>query len=102
MNPLIITIIAATGTFILAIFGATWLNHQLLKSYIDAKFEGLENTIDSRFDAVDARFDAVDARFESVDARFESVERQMALLGSRVERLERQLDQIFKSFLPRL
>ena len=95
MNPLIITIIAATGTFILAIFGATWLNHQLLKSYIDAKFEGLENTIDSRFDAVDARF-------ESVDARFESVERQMALLGSRVERLERQLDQIFKSFLPRL
>ena len=95
MNPLIITIIAATGTFILAIFGATWLNHQLLKSYIDAKFEGLENTINSRFDAVDARF-------ESVNARFESVERQMALLGSRVERLERQLDQIFKSFLPRL
>ena len=95
MNPLIITIIAATGTFILAIFGATWLNHQLLKSYIDAKFEGLENTIDSRFDGVDARFDGVDARFESV-------ERQMALLGSRVERLERQLDQIFKSFLPRL
>ena len=95
MNPLIITIIAATGTFILAIFGATWLNHQLLKSYIDAKFDGLQNTID-------ARFEAIDARFQVIDARFDAVEQQTALLISRVERLERQLDQIFKSFLPRI
>lgn len=88
MNPLIVTIVVATGTFILTIFGATWLNHQLLKSYIDAKFEGLQNTIDARFDAVDARFN--------------SGEQQTSLLISRVERLERQLDQIFKAFLPRI
>ena len=94
MNPLIITIIVALGTFILAIFGATWLNQQMLKNYIDAKFEGFEGI-------VNARFDIVEARFKSAEQSHKALEQQLAMLVSRVERLERQLDQIFKSFLPR-
>ena len=94
MNPLIITIIVALGTFILAIFGATWLNQQMLKNYIDAKFEGFEGI-------VNARFDIVEARFKSAEQSHKALEQQLAMLVSRGERLERQLDQIFKSFLPR-
>ena len=94
MNPLIITIIIALGTFILVIFGATWLNQQMLKNYIDAKFEGFEGI-------VNARFDVVEARFKSAEQSHKALEQQLAMLVSRVERLERQLDQIFKSFLPR-
>ena|SRR5258706_4571166 len=77
MNPLIVTIIIALGTFIISIFGASWLNQQAinkriddLKMYLDARFAGLEQSVKARFDAVDARFDAVDTRFDAVDQRF--------------------------------
>jgi hypothetical protein len=90
MNPLIVTIVIALGTFILAIFGAGWLNQQAMKNFIDAKFEGLEG----RFKGIDAQFKALDARFDAVDQRF-------AALESRIDRIERQLDQIFKPTLPR-
>ena len=101
VNSLIVTIIIALATFIVSIFGASWLNQQAmnkriddLRSYLDARFGALEQTMNARFDAVDARFDAVDARFEAVDQR-------IARLEQRVERIERQLDQIFKPSLPR-
>lgn len=98
MNPLIITIIVALGTFILAIFGATWLNQQMLKNYIDAKFEGFENTFNARLQSFEQ---AMNAGFETAEERNQSLQQQLTMLVSRVERLERQLDQIFKSFLPR-
>ncbi len=101
MNPLIVTIIIALGTFIISIFGASWLNQQAmnkriddLKMYLDARFVGLEQSVKARFDAVDARFDAVDTRFDAVDQRFSRLEQ-------RVERIERQLDAVFKPSLPR-
>jgi hypothetical protein len=94
MNPLIVTIIIALGTFIISIFGASWLNQQAmnkriddLKMYLDARFLGLEQGISARFDSVDARFDAVDQR--------------ITRLEQRVERIERQLDTVFKPALPR-
>lgn len=74
------------GGFIIAIFGATWLNHQLLKSYIDAKFNGL----DAKFDGLQK---TLDARFAAIDQRFGAIE-------SRLDRIERQLEMIFKPSLP--
>src|SRR6266516_3438490 len=55
VNPLIITIIIALATFIISIFGASWLNQQAMNKRID----DLRSYLDARFDAVDARFDAV-------------------------------------------
>ncbi len=58
----IITAAVAVVTLILAIFGASWLNYQLLNNYIDA-----------RFDSVNARFDAVAAEFRTVRAEMETI-----------------------------
>lgn len=90
MNPLIVTIIIALGTFIISIFGASWLNQQAMNKRID----DLKMYLDARFDSVNARFDAVDARFDAVDQRITRLEQ-------RVERIERQLDTVFKPALPR-
>jgi len=81
VNPLIVTIIIALATFIVSIFGASWLNQQAMNKRID----DLRNYLDARFDAVDARFDAVDQRMSSFEQR--------------IERIERQLDSIFKPSL---
>jgi uncharacterized protein YdcH (DUF465 family) len=58
-----------------------------LKMYLDARFVGLKQSMNARFDSVDARFDAVDQR--------------ITRLEQRVERIERQLDTFFKPPLPR-
>jgi septation ring formation regulator EzrA len=89
MNPLIVTIIIALATFIISIFGASWLNQQAMNKRID----DLRLYLDARFDAVDARFDAVDARFAELNHRIDNLEK-------RVDRIERQLDLVFKPVLP--
>lgn len=89
MSPLIITIIIASATFIISIFGASWLNQQAMNKRID----DLRSYLDARFDAVDARFAAVDARFAALDPRFAGIEQ-------RLDRIERQLETIFKPSLP--
>jgi hypothetical protein len=68
-------LIATLITLVAAIFGANWLNLQMLKSYIDARFE-----------AIDARFEAINVRLASIEAR--------------LDKIERQLEQIFKPVLP--
>jgi len=112
VNPLIVTIIIALATFIISIFGASWLNQQAmnkriddLRSYLDARFDALEQTMNARFAAVDARFVALEqtmnARFDAVDARFDAVDKRITNLEQRVERVERQLDAVLKPSLPR-
>ena len=101
MNPLIVTIIIALATFIISIFGASWLNQQAMNKRID----DLRLYLDARFDAVDARFVALEqsmnARFDAVDARFAEVNHRIDNLEKRVDRIERQLDLVFKPVLPR-
>jgi uncharacterized protein Yka (UPF0111/DUF47 family) len=94
MNPLIVTIIIALATFIISIFGASWLNQQAmnkriddLRAYLDVRFAAIEQTMNARFDAVDARFDEVNHRISNLEQR--------------VDRIERQLDTVFKPVLPR-
>ncbi|HEY9232802.1 MAG TPA: hypothetical protein VIS78_11670 [Blastocatellia bacterium] len=89
MNPLIATIIIALATFIISIFGASWLNQQAMNKRID----DLRLYLDARFDAVDARFNAMDARFAELNHRIDNLEK-------RVDRIERQLDLVFKPVLP--
>jgi hypothetical protein len=75
MNPLIITIIIAPATFVISIFGASWLNQQAMNKRID----DLRSYLDARFTAHDIRFAAIEQR---------------------LDRIERQLEAIFKPSLP--
>lgn len=93
MNPTTATLISGAA-FILAIFGASWLNQQAmnkriddLKFYLDARFNAMEREMKAHFAAVDARFDTSDHRFSSLEQR--------------TERIERQLEAIFKPILPK-
>ena len=94
MNPLILTIIIALGTFILAIFSALYLNQQMMKNYMDAKFDAL----DTRFRALDG---TMAAEFKAVKAEIETVRSEVSHLATRVERIERQFDHIFQSTFPK-
>jgi hypothetical protein len=75
VNPLIVTIIIALATFIISIFGASRLNQQAMNKRID-----------------DLR-DYLDARFAAQDTRSASIEQPL-------DRIERQLEAIFKPSLP--
>ncbi|MGH9937586.1 MAG: hypothetical protein ACREAM_15160 [Blastocatellia bacterium] len=89
MNPLILTIIIALATFILAIFGASWLNQQAMNKRID----DLKMYLDARFDAVTAEFRG---EFKAVRAEIGTLRAEMAALNQRVDRIERQLEAVFK------
>jgi hypothetical protein len=82
MNPLIVTIIIALATFIISIFGASWLNQQMMNN----RFNDLNKRIDDLRGYLDARFTAQETRF--------------AAIGQRLDRIERQLEAIFKPPLP--
>ena len=44
-----------------------------LKLYLDARFVGLNQSINARFDAVDVRLDAVDQRISRLEQRVERI-----------------------------
>ena len=96
MNPLILTIIIALATFILAIFGASWLNQQAMNKRID----DLKMYLDARFDTVTAElrgeFKAVRAEIAAVRAEMGTLRAEVAALSQRVDRIERQLEALFK------
>jgi CII-binding regulator of phage lambda lysogenization HflD len=90
----IITTIIAAASFILAVFGATWLNNRMLKNYLDAKFE----TVTAEFKSVRAEMTAMQSNLmgeiKVLTTRVTSVESALA-------RIDRQLEQIFKPVLPK-
>jgi len=75
-------LIITLATFVLAIFGAGWIN---------------QRGMDKRFDDINKRFDDLHKRIDDLkvyfDARFLSIE-------SRLDRIERQLETVFKPSLP--
>jgi len=104
MNAPLITNILGFAGLILAVFDADWLNQQAinkriddLKLYLDARF----SAVDAKFEAVAAEFKSVRAEIQSVRTKIQSVRAEVINLGMRVDRIERQLDQVFKPSLPR-
>jgi len=86
------TLLAMVGV-LLSVIGAL-IVHQfgLLRSYLDARFTGLEGSVDARFTglegSVDARFTglqaSIDARFDAVNRRLDHLDRDVqALMGDR-------------------
>lgn len=84
MNIEVAIISGAIGivSLILAIFGASWLNQR--------SNERLLEQLEKRFDA---KFDVLLAEVKRLDQRFEAVE-------TRLGKIERQLEAIFKPILP--
>ena len=81
MNPIIVTIVIATATFILSIFGALQFYSSRMEKYIDAKVEGLR-----------AEIGLVRAE---VKGEISSLRVEQAATREKVERVERQLEALF-------
>ncbi len=81
-----ITIILALFAFVLTILGATWMSNRAT----ERNFDLLNKRMDERDKRMDVVLSSLEKRF---DARFASVE-------SRLDRIERQLEAIFKPMLP--
>jgi hypothetical protein len=84
MNPIIISTIIASASFIVSIFAANWLNQQHAKTMQEQNQQHpkllFEKTMNARFDAVDARFDTVDFRLDNVDRRLGELDRRVGQL----------------------
>lgn len=118
MNPIIVSTIIASASFIVSIFAASWLNQRHidklmevqnkriddLKGYFAERLKALEEKFDARFDALSEKFDArlnaiqekFDARFDTVNVQLEAIEHRLGELEQRVRRLE---DILFKPTL---
>jgi hypothetical protein len=81
MNPIIVTIVVATATFILSIFGALQFYSSRMEKYIDAKVEGL-------------RAEIATSRAE-VKGEIGEMRAEMRAQGERLARVERQLEALF-------
>lgn len=108
MNPIIISTIIASASFIISIFAANWLNQRHvdklmeiqnkrlddLRHYLDARFALQEQNFNTRFTALEQ---TINARFDTVNARFDAVDDDLKELSQRVRRLE---DILFKPARP--
>jgi DNA replication initiation complex subunit (GINS family) len=83
----IIAAIIGLATLVFTIFGASWLHQRNIERLLDQ----MERRFDDRFNALEKR---LDDRFAAVDYRFTALEQ-------RIERIERQLEAIFKPVLPK-
>jgi hypothetical protein len=86
-------LIITLATLVFAIFGANWLNLQLMNKRID----DLKNYLDARFQAVDAEIKASRAELKG---EIGTLRAEMSAMGQKVERIDRQIEALYKSALP--
>jgi len=58
------------------------------RSEMNARFDRLEKSLETRFDKVDERFEKVDERFEKVDAKFERVDAKFEVVNDQIARTQ--------------
>jgi hypothetical protein len=78
------TLLALVGVLLSVIGGLIVHQFQLLRGYLDARFDA----VDAHFDAVDARFGAADTRFDAVNQRLDALDRDVQALTDAVFRRE--------------
>jgi hypothetical protein len=83
---------------VLSVFGAGWLNVQMLKNYLDAKIDGVNAKIDGLRGEMNANLDAMRGE---MNARFDAQNQFNANLAQRVERIEKQIDRLYQPVLPK-
>ncbi|MGH9841914.1 MAG: hypothetical protein ACREEM_24425 [Blastocatellia bacterium] len=89
MNPIIISTIIGVASFILTIFSATYLSQR----HTDKLIEQLEKRFDARIADLKSY---LDARFDSIRAEIGTVRVETSGLNQRAEKIERQLETLFK------
>ena len=88
-NVALVSATLAVLTLVFAIFGASWLNQRNTEKLVEQLGQRLDQRIDLSEKHLDQRIDSLEQRFEQ---RFASVEQ-------RLDRIERQLEAIFKPVL---
>ena len=85
MNPtqFYISVAVMPGITILVVLLGILLNN--------SRFNSIERTMESRFNAVDARFNSIEARMSSWETRFDILVGKVADIDNRLSRLEERL-----------
>ena len=80
------TLLGLVGVLLSVVCGLMVGQMQMLRSYLDARFDGLEGRFDARFEAVDRRFDTIDERFTALNHRFDHLDRDVQAVTDEVFR----------------
>lgn len=89
--------IVTIAAFVISIFAANWLNQRSNERLI----ESLRNEMKADSQAIRAEIQAVRAEIQAIRAEIKNLENMIVSLQVRMERVERQLDSIFKPVLPK-
>ncbi len=98
MNSVVSGNVITLLVLVIAIYTANWLNQRTVVKHIDLlskRIDDLKSHFDARLDSVRSELRA-ELRAEIAPMRVE-----LSSQGSRLERVERQLEAIFKPSLPR-
>ncbi len=72
------------------------------RSEMNARFDRLESSLETRFEKVDERFEKVDAhfeaRFDKVDERFDKVDERFDKVGERFEKVDERFEKVDAKF----
>jgi RNA binding exosome subunit len=100
MNPIIVSTIIASATFIVAIFSANWLNQRHAEKLTESNQQNLKlllEQMEKRFDSkIDGLRELMEARFDGVYFRLDANTAELGEVKQRVQRLE---DILFKPSL---
>ena len=76
------------GVFAAAFFGMIGIVTTSLNRTMNARFEGMSSSMNSRFEAMDARFEAmearVDSKFDIINIKLENMDRDIQALSRHV------------------
>ncbi len=94
----LIMAVVALITVVLAIFGASWLNQKNIERAIDSLKGELKSENESLKNELRIEIKRIDQRIENSERRFDQ---RFASIEQRLEKIERQLEAIFKPILPK-
>ena len=101
-NPVTIAIFTAAvslAVLVFSIFAASWLNQrntERLLEQIDKRFDSFEGKMDARFAALQTEIKRLDQR---IDLLSQNNAQHFTGIESRLDRVERQLEAVFKPSL---
>lgn len=98
MNPIIISTIIGVASFILTIFSATYLSQR----HTDKLIEQLEKRFEARIDALRSELKGeIGAMGAELKGEIGMLRVEVANQSSKLDRIERQLEAIFKPVFPK-
>ena len=97
-NIQLVMAMVAFVSLLFTILAGAWLNQRGLERQMDA----FRNEVKAQLNEFKSEFNAQISEFKSeVNARFDVVDAQLGALQNQVNRIDRQVEAIFKPVLPR-